>query len=115
LAAVYRHCAVLLLPSEREGFGLPVLEALACGTPVIASDIDAVREVGGTAIECCPPDDVACWIAAAVEAIEERTHQPARWAERKMEGLARAAVFSWTRYAAQVQPLYARLASGTSR
>ena len=48
LAAVYRQSAVLLLPSEREGFGLPVLEALACGTPVIASDIEALREVGAS-------------------------------------------------------------------
>ena len=49
LAAVYRRSALLLMPSEREGFGLPVLEALACGTPVVASDIAALREVGGFA------------------------------------------------------------------
>ena len=48
LAAVYRRSALLLMPSEREGFGLPVLEALACGTPVVASDIAALREVGGS-------------------------------------------------------------------
>ncbi len=47
LASVYRRSALLLMPSEREGFGLPVLEALACGTPVVASDVAALREVGG--------------------------------------------------------------------
>ena len=53
LAAVYRRSALVLLPSEREGFGLPVLEALACGTPVVASDIEALREVGGDAATYC--------------------------------------------------------------
>ena len=49
LAAVYRRAALALLPSEREGFGLPLVEALACGTPVVASDIPVLREVGGDA------------------------------------------------------------------
>ena len=111
LAAVYRHCAVLLLPSEREGFGLPVLEALACGTPVIASDIDAIREVGGAAALYCAPDDLECWATTVVRALQERAGNPARWAERRTQGIARAAVFSWSRYAAQVVPLYQRLAS----
>ena len=110
LAAVYRHCAVLLLPSEREGFGLPVLEALACGTPVIASDIDALREVGASAAVYCPPDDVECWVAAVLDSLQEREQQPSRWAERRTEGIARAAVFSWARYASHVLPVYLRLA-----
>ena len=61
LAAVYRRCALLLMPSEREGFGLPVLEALACGTPVVASDAPALREVGGYAAAYCPVDDLEAW------------------------------------------------------
>ena len=115
LAAVYRHSAALLLPSEREGFGLPVLEALACGTPVIASDIDALREVGGSAAIYCPPDDVERWTGTVLEVLRERGERPDRWAERKTEGIARAAVFSWARYASQLLPLYSHLASGTSR
>ena len=51
------------MPSEREGFGLPVLEALACGTPVVASDIAALREVGGYAAVYCPLDDIEAWTA----------------------------------------------------
>ena len=47
LAALYRRAALVVLPSEREGFGLPVVEALACGTPIVASDLPVLREVGG--------------------------------------------------------------------
>lgn len=114
LAAVYRQSAVLLLPSEREGFGLPVLEALACGTPVIASDIDAIREVGGDAIVYCPPDDVDCWKTAVLDILRERDQQPLRSADRRTAGIARAAVFSWKRYATEVVPLYFQLAAERS-
>ena len=54
LAALYRRASVVVLPSDREGFGLPVVEAMACGTPVIASDIPALREVGGSAARVLP-------------------------------------------------------------
>ena len=110
LAAVYRQSALLLLPSEREGFGLPVLEALACGTPVIASDIDALREVGGDAATYCPPDDVDQWAETVSNALAEREQHPDAWARRKTLGVARAAAFSWSRYAAEIVPLYFSLA-----
>jgi glycosyltransferase involved in cell wall biosynthesis len=113
LAAVYRRSAVLLLPSEREGFGLPVLEALACGTPVIASDIEALREVGGTAVLYCPSDDVESWTTAVLQVLEERMEEPARWGERRTSGIARAAAFSWSQYAVGVVPLYRMLAGAS--
>ena len=109
LAAVYRRSALLLLPSEREGFGLPVVEALACGTPVVASDIDPLREVGGDAVEYCEPDDVEAWAATVRRLLEERSDRDLRRARREA-GIARAASFSWTRYAADVAALYARIA-----
>jgi glycosyltransferase involved in cell wall biosynthesis len=111
LASIYRRSAIVLMPSEREGFGLPVLEALACGTPVVASDIDALREVGGTAAAYCPPDDIDAWTREVVHALKERRDHPDRWRERQHAGVERSSVFSWSRYAADVVALYRRLAA----
>jgi glycosyltransferase involved in cell wall biosynthesis len=109
LGAVYRRSAMVLLPSEREGFGLPVLEALACGTPVIASDIEALREVGGPAAQYCPPEDVVAWTDAVIGALGERRDDPARWAARRAAGIRRASSFSWSRYTSEVAALYRQL------
>jgi len=111
LAAVYRRCAVVLLPSEREGFGLPVLEALACGTPIVASDIDALREVGGTAVDYCAPEDIEAWTSTVVRVLAERRDDPALWRARRTAGIERAASFSWSHYTADVVALYLRLAA----
>jgi glycosyltransferase involved in cell wall biosynthesis len=111
LAAVYRRSALVLLPSEREGFGLPMLEALACGTPVVASDIEALREVGGTAAIYCPPDDLDAWVVAVTRALAERRDDPARWRARQRAGTDRAAAFSWSRYATDLVAIYERLAA----
>jgi glycosyltransferase involved in cell wall biosynthesis len=109
LAAIYRRSALVLLPSEREGFGLPVLEALACGTPVIASAIDALCEVGGAAVAYCPPDDMEAWTREVVRALRERADRPDAWRARRDAGLARAAAFSWSRYTSAIVDLYLRL------
>lgn len=61
LAVFYRCAAAVLQPSEAEGFGLPMIEALACGAVVVASDIPVLREVGGEAALYCPVGDVASW------------------------------------------------------
>jgi glycosyltransferase involved in cell wall biosynthesis len=114
LAAVYRRCALLLMPSEREGFGLPVLEALACGTPVVASDMAALREVGGFAVTYCPVDDIDAWHHAVSRLLDERRDNAAQWTLRRESGLRRAAAFSWSRYAADVAAIYARIAAPVS-
>lgn len=111
LASVYRRSALLLMPSEREGFGLPVLEAMACGTPVVASDVPALREVGGYAAVYCPLDDVEAWHRAVTRLLDERAHHPAQWTLRQEAGIRRAAAFSWSRYASDVAAIYARVAS----
>jgi glycosyltransferase involved in cell wall biosynthesis len=113
LAAIYRRSAILLMPSEREGFGLPVLEALACGTAVVASDIPALREVGGGAVEYADLDDVHEWAAMIRRLVLERDHEPARWRARREAAVARAAEFSWSRYATEVVHLYERLGCRT--
>ena len=105
LAALYRRAAVVVLPSDREGFGLPVVEAMACGTPVIVSDIPALREVGGTAARYCPPGDVRRWVEALAEFQQEYADSNARQ-RRRAACLAAAARFSWTEYAAQMAELY---------
>jgi len=108
LAAVYRRSALVLLPSEREGFGLPLLEALACGTPIIASDIEPLREVGADAVAYCDPEDVRAWTEAVLRILAE---DRGRLLARRDAGIARAASFSWSRYAADVVALYARIAA----
>ena len=76
LAAVYRRAAVALLPSEREGFGLPLVEALAAGTPVVASDIPVLREVGGDAAEYCDVGAIAAWAETIVRIADEAATAP---------------------------------------
>jgi len=113
LAAVYRHSALLVMPSEREGFGLPLLESLACGTPVVASDIPALREVGGDAATYCAVGDVDGWTAAIGDLLEERDQRPNDWAARQDRGIRRADAFSWSKYAREIVALYEQVASGT--
>lgn len=106
LAAVYRRAAIVLQPSEREGFGLPVIEAMACGAPVVASDLDVLREVGGAAAVYRPVADVNAWSSAVIELLSERREKPLQWAARREAGLAQAAKFTWAGYAEKMVALY---------
>ena len=103
LAALYRRASVVVLPSDREGFGLPVLEALACGAAVVASDLPVLREVGGDVVSFCAPADVAMFTATVLEILDGR--RPSR----RSDGLARAARFTWTAHAAAVETVYREL------
>jgi glycosyltransferase involved in cell wall biosynthesis len=95
LAAIYTGAHALVFPSDHEGFGLPPVEALACGTPVVASDVPVLREVlGGRAI-LGPVGDLAGLVAAA-EAAERPAPPPPMWtwedaAERTWEVYEQAA------------------------
>ncbi len=106
LAALYRRAVLVLQPSEREGFGLPVVEAMACGVPVIASDIDALREVGGKAVSYCPVGDETAWSRTICELLHEREAQPERWEKRRQTSLAQSALFSWSQYTGTMVGLY---------
>jgi glycosyltransferase involved in cell wall biosynthesis len=105
LAALYRRASVVVLPSDREGFGLPIVEGMACGTPVIASDIPALREVGGSAALYAPSGDVARWVEVLEQLKTEQTDSLAR-ERRRAACLNTAAKFDWRRYAAQMATLY---------
>ena len=115
LAAVYRRAALVLLPSDREGFGFALVEAMACGTPVVASDLDVLREVGGAAAEYCPPGDAPQWVRRIVELLHVRRHDPDRWQARIDGGIAQARRFSWTRFAASLVQLYGEVAAEAGR
>jgi glycosyltransferase involved in cell wall biosynthesis len=98
LPGLYAGAEVFALPSLYEGFGLPVLEAMACGTPVVCSDTTALPDTAGGAARLAPPDQVA-------EAVREVLEAPG---ELRAAGLARAKEFSWERTAREVDALLAR-------
>ena len=109
LAAVYRRAAVVLQTSEAEGFGLPVIEAMACGTPVLASDIPALREVGGSSAMYCPVGEIAAWAESVVALLRERDREPESWCARRAAGINQAQKFNWAEYAKKMVGVYQRL------
>jgi glycosyltransferase involved in cell wall biosynthesis len=104
LAEVYRRAPVALVPSGAEGFGLPVIEALACGAAVVASDIPALREAGGPAAVFVPVGDVGAWSGAVAKLLADPAFAPSPAAR-----LAWAARFSWTAHAETIARAYHRL------
>lgn len=102
LPTLYGGAGALCYPSRYEGFGLPPLEAMACGCPVLCSRTSSLPEVVGDAGVLLPPDDSTAW----AHALEKLLTQPgvlARWRER---GPARAAQFSWAETARQTLKVY---------
>jgi glycosyltransferase involved in cell wall biosynthesis len=93
LRALYAGAVVFAFPSRHEGFGLPVLEAMVQGTPVVCADIPALREVAGGAARLVPPNDVDAWVAALTELLEDGPN--AQRQNMAAAGRARAAEFSW--------------------
>jgi glycosyltransferase involved in cell wall biosynthesis len=99
LAALYRGARCLVYPSLYEGFGIPVLEAMACGTPVVTSAGGATEEVAGGAAVLVDPRDPSA-IAAGIEEAVERRDDLVRM------GLDRAREFTWARVAAATRSVY---------
>ena len=106
LAAVYRRADLLLHTAEAEGFGLPLIEAMACGCPVIASDLHVLREVGGQATAYCPVAEIGAWKAAVVRLLNERAQQSVAWNLRRKQAIAHANRFSWAETARQTASVY---------
>ncbi len=106
LSAVYRLASVVLQPSSAEGFGLPVVEAMACGTPVVASDIPALREIGGPCCDYATVGDTATWELLVHRLLNERERDSVASRSRKAAVAKHAARFTWTEYARKMVDVY---------
>lgn len=107
LAPLYGGATCVLQPSLYEGFGFPVLEAMACGAPVICSNVSSLPEAAGdAALQIDPLDDVA--LAAAVQRV---TQEEGLAAAMHTKGVAHAARFRWERCAAETMAVYQAVAS----
>ncbi|MGN6756024.1 MAG: glycosyltransferase family 4 protein, partial [Thermomicrobiales bacterium] len=104
LLLLYNAASLLVLPSHYEGFGLPAIEAMACGTPVLASNCSSLPEVTGAAGVLLPPDDAEAW----ADALRENSENRAKRDELIAASLKQAAQFSWLRAAEQTLAVYRR-------
>ncbi len=110
LPALYSAADLFVFPSLYEGFGLPVLEAMACGVPVVCSDTSSLPEVAGDAALWVDPNDVQALAAAITELLTS----PARRAEMREKGFQQAARFSWERTATLTLEGYRGVVGGSS-
>jgi len=106
LVHLYNRADILVLPSLEEGFGLPAMEAAACGTPVVASNVGPVGDLLGPAAWTFPPHDVD----TLADGLRQLLADPTRRRAMAEEGQRRAADFTWERAAAQAHDLFRELA-----
>jgi glycosyltransferase involved in cell wall biosynthesis len=111
LPALYSGATVVALPSLYEGFGLPVIEAMACGPPVLTSNVSATSEVAGDAALLVDPHS----LDAIRDGLRTLLSDPDLRAELSKRGLARAAEFSWAHAADETHAVYAGVARGHVR
>jgi len=109
LASIYRRADLVLQPSDAEGFGLPVVEAMACGTAVVASDLPVLREVGGAAASYAPVGDIPAWTELVGNLVSEANQDPGKWSDRRAAASCQASKFTWSQYARDMAALYHEL------
>ncbi|OGE37219.1 hypothetical protein A3F00_02330 [Candidatus Daviesbacteria bacterium RIFCSPHIGHO2_12_FULL_37_11] len=102
LAAVYNLALVYVQPSLYEGFGLPVLEAMSCGVPVVSSDSPALKEIGGEAVVYFNPKDLNSFVDCLKSVLQNRSIQD----KLSKSGLNRASRFSWENTADETIKVY---------
>lgn len=105
LPALYSSAKLFLFPSLYEGFGIPVLEAMACGTPVVTSDCSSLPEVAGGAALLVDPSDIHAIAEAALRLLDD---EPLRQ-DLAARGIERAKQFSWMRTARETLEIYKSL------
>lgn len=105
ISALYRHAAVVLLTSEAEGFGLPVIESLACGAIIVVSDLPVLREVAGDAALYCPVGDLPTWVETVDAVLRDGNQAPVRSLR-----LAQASRYSWKAHTDVITQAYLQLA-----
>ena len=108
LPALYSAATLFTLPSLYEGFGLPILEAMACGVPVMASDVSSLPEVVGNAGVLLPAKDIVAWSQAMMELIEDMS----RRTRLVGAGFLRAREFTWSKAARELAAIYDQLIIG---
>src|SRR2546429_553716 len=102
LGALYRGADLFAFPSRHEGFGIPVLEAMAQETPVLAADIPALREIAAGAPLLPSPADPHAWVAA----LDNLPHDQAELSRWRRLGRSRAQGYSWARCAEETRAIY---------
>jgi glycosyltransferase involved in cell wall biosynthesis len=97
LPALYRRAYAVVMPSRYEGFGLPLVEAMASGTPVLSSNRTSLPEVGGDAVAYFDPDNLDAFVAGLNSLLDQDL-----CAHLRVAGLQRAKLFDWNQVAARV-------------
>jgi glycosyltransferase involved in cell wall biosynthesis len=105
LVSIYNLADAMAFTSLYEGFGLPVIEAMACGTPVVTSPLGSLKEVAGDAAEYIDPTQ----IDSIADGLRRVLCVPEYAADLRRRGIARAAQFSWSRVAAETRHIYERV------
>jgi len=105
---LYRNAESFVFPSRREGFGLPVLEAMACGTPVVASSSTSLPEIVGDAGFIVDPDDARAMAGAIIATVVQENLA----ADLRQKSQQQAATFSWEKTATETLLIYDRVLAG---
>jgi glycosyltransferase involved in cell wall biosynthesis len=105
VAALYRGAAALVFPSLFEGFGMPLLEAMACGCPVVCSDTTSLPEIAGDAAVLCPPRDADAFADALARVLKDVDLR----ADLRRRGFERATLYSWRKFTLETVAILRRV------